>query len=79
MNWALGYLVNELNRDDFLPHEEPPRKLKLSIFVTFTTILMFATLLILGITLYTKLKARYAKSNNEAIPFSRKRNNPADA
>jgi len=27
IGWTLGYLINELNRDDFLPFEEPPRKL----------------------------------------------------
>ena len=80
LNWALGYMINELNRDDFLPYEEPPRKLNLPIFVIFTIIFSLVCLAALIYVVYPKLKARWSKSRNtEEIPFSRKRNDQTDA
>lgn len=38
IGWTLGFLINELNRDDFLPYEEPPRKLSTVYFVSFLII-----------------------------------------
>ena len=80
LNWALGYMINELNRDDFLPYEEPPRKLKLPIFVIFTVIFSIACLAALIFVIYPKIKTRcLSKRNAEEIPFSRKRNDQTDA
>ena len=31
--WAHGYLINQLNRDNFLPYEAPPRKIPSEFFV----------------------------------------------
>jgi hypothetical protein len=65
----LGYLINELNRDDFLPFEEPARKLNLSTYLPFT--IMFA-ILILG-TLFAisfyKLNVKRRKTLNELSIF----------
>ena len=79
LNWALGYMINELNRDDFLPYEEPPRKLNLSIFVIFTIIFGLVCLASLIFVLYPKIKTYFNKRNAEEIPFSRKRNDQTDA
>jgi hypothetical protein len=67
LNWALGYLINELNRDDFLPYENPPRKLPLSLFLTFTILICLVLVLVLSSLLYKKC---YSK-RDERTPFNR--------
>jgi len=51
----LGYLINELNRDDFLPYEEPPRKLNFPHFVSATVLLSLCILASVAGLLYYKL------------------------
>jgi hypothetical protein len=55
LNWALGYLINELNRDDFLPYENPPRKLGLSLFLTFTITISIVLILLFASIVYKML------------------------
>ena len=80
LNWALGYMINELNRDDFLPYEEPPRKLNRTLFVTLTCLLSLACLGALVYMLYAKMSRLRTsmRRNAEEIPFSPKRNNQKD-
>ena len=53
LNWALGYMINELNRDDFLPYEQPPRKLNLFLYIPLVIILgFFITTLFVSILYY---------------------------
>ena len=33
IGWALGYLIDQINRNDFLPYEAPPRKLSAEFFI----------------------------------------------
>ena len=33
IGWALGYLIEQINRNDFLPYEAPPRKLAAEFFI----------------------------------------------
>lgn len=69
MNWALGYLINELNRDDFLPYEEPDRKLKFSIFLSSTIFCCLFILFLLAIFGYhhLKLKTKLKQPNEETL------------
>jgi hypothetical protein len=69
LNWALGYLINELNRDDFLPYEEPPRKLKFYIFLPSTIVLSgLLAVAIISTACYRlkKLKRRRLKEVKES-------------
>jgi hypothetical protein len=79
LNWALGYLINELNRDDFLPYEEPPRRLKFTYFLSLTIFISFTILLLFSFFVHNKLRYhRLKNANQEIIPFGRKRNTEVD-
>lgn len=79
LNWALGYMINELNRDDFLPFEAPPRKLKLPWFVLLTIVFSLAFLAAVFYVLHPKIKKKFnSMKNTEEIPFSQKRNDQTD-
>lgn len=56
LNWALGYLINELNRDDFLPYEEPPRRIKLHTYLPLTVILSVTLSFTIVVTVLYKMK-----------------------
>jgi hypothetical protein len=74
LNWALGYLINELNRDDFLPYENPPRKLPLSLFLMFTILTCLLLFLVIGSLVYKK----FYRKKEDQLPFNRKRNTNDD-
>lgn len=62
LNWALGYMINELNRNDFLPYEKPPRKIKLVVYLPITIILCLMTVFVsLGLVYY---RMRYGKQKD---------------
>lgn len=68
LNWALGYLINELNRDHFLPYEEPPRKLELRVFAPLTVIFSLAVIVLVVGLLYYKL--RFKKKNQRTMSMN---------
>ena len=73
LNWALGYLINELNRDDFLPYEMPSRMLKLGIYLPLTIILsVIVVLTMIGLIYYEakKRNQRYSFRNKEEVSKS---------
>jgi hypothetical protein len=65
----MGFFINELNRDNFLPFEEPKRKLELSYFIPLTVIagLVFITLSIVLIVLSIKQVSSKEYSNEYNI------------
>ncbi len=67
LNWALGYLINELNRDDFLPYERPPRILKFPIFIGLITVFSALSLLIVVFLLIMRIRACYSYSPNTNV------------
>lgn len=73
---GLGFLINELNRDDFLPYEQPPRRLELPLFLTFTVILSVIGISALGYIIYKKVRSY--RANVDGLPFNRKRNTEDD-
>ena len=56
IGWTLGFLINELNRDDFLPYEEPSRMLKFKYFLPLITISSIILALILAIKIVLIIK-----------------------
>jgi heme/copper-type cytochrome/quinol oxidase subunit 2 len=70
LNWALGYMINELNRDDFLPYEATPRKLSLSLFLTFTIVISLVMVLVIGSLVYKRFIAR-RKKVDEQVPLNK--------
>ena len=67
LNWALGYLINELNRDDFLPYEDTPRKLQLSVYLPITVVLSLVIALLLASLIYSKYIQKKAKNKEESL------------
>ena len=63
----MGYLINELNRDDFLPYESLPRKLDFSIYLTFTILFSALFLISILVIFYKKLRYTYQalRTNDE--------------
>lgn len=66
LNWALGYLINELNRDDFLPYEEPPRLLSFHPFLSLLLTLGFIGSCFLIYVLHKKIRINYKREDIEA-------------
>jgi hypothetical protein len=60
LNWALGYLINELNRDDFLPYERPERIriIQLPLFIILTCIFSVLSLIAIIFLLIIRIKSR---------------------
>ncbi|CAF0750987.1 unnamed protein product [Brachionus calyciflorus] len=45
IGWSLGYMIDLVNREDFLPYEAPPRKLQPEFFIPAITIASIFTVL----------------------------------
>ena len=58
VGWTLGYLINELNRDEFLPYEAPPRMLPLQYFVPFVIISGFFAIVVIVLLVVFFVKSR---------------------
>ncbi|CAF0742287.1 unnamed protein product [Brachionus calyciflorus] len=59
VGWTLGHMIELINRDNFLPSEEPPRKLNKDGFIpaiVISSIFAFLTVLFLGFLLLNFLK-----------------------
>jgi hypothetical protein len=69
LNWALGYLINELNRDDFLPYEAVPRVLDLSYFVVLTLIFSLIILVLLFL-IYKQVRVYKSHSEHTRVIFN---------
>lgn len=82
LNWALGYLINELNRDDFLPYEEPPRYIDYPLFLTLLLLFGLVGSCFLIYVLHKKIKLDYKRTDQpkdveEGIPISIRRDEEA--
>jgi len=62
LNWALGYLINELNRDDFLPYEEPPRYIRFPLFLGLALATSFLAACFLIYILHKKIRLDYKRT-----------------
>jgi hypothetical protein len=60
LGWTTGYLISELNKDDYLPEEELPRKLPLVFYIIIVVLLCTIGLGIIG--LIGILIKRYSKN-----------------
>lgn len=49
ISWTMGFLINELNRDEFLPYEEPPRVLNFKYFLPLIIISSIILTIVLAI------------------------------
>lgn len=82
LNWAMGYLINELNRDDFLPYEEPPRYIGFPLFLTLAFLFGFFGSLFLIYVLHKKIKIDYKRTDGismeEGVPISIKAEHDID-
>lgn len=68
LNWALGYLINELNRDDFLPYEIPPRKLSLKVYLPLAILSAVVIIsVVLALIVYKIKKVRSQRTPEEAL------------
>ena len=68
LNWALGYLINELNRDEFLPYEAVPKKIPLNTYLPLMIFLSAGLVLLLAILLYL---TKYAKPSSQEMRSNR--------
>lgn len=72
MNWALGYMISELNRDDFLPYEEPPSLISHSFFLPFVIVMSFVVVALFASFVYEMhrhKKQLYKDINPESESF----------
>ena len=55
----MGYIVNTLNREDFLPSESPPKKYALDFFTFFIIVQVVLPLTLIKISLFKELSIRH--------------------
>ena len=58
IGWTLGYIVNSLNREDFLPSESPSKKLTLDFFTFFIIVQVILPLTLIKIAIFKELSSR---------------------
>ena len=58
----MGYLINELNRDDFLPYEAMPKKIPLTTYLPLMIFFSAGLVLMLAFLIYL---TKCAKSRNQ--------------
>ncbi len=58
IGWTLGYIVNSLNREDFLPSESPSKKITLDFFTFFIIVQVILPLTLIKIAIFKELSSR---------------------
>ena len=60
VGWTLGYLINELNNENYLPKEDLPRKLSLVPFLLLASLIALVIIALLVILIAYIVKRRKA-------------------
>ena len=64
VGWTLGYLINQLNRDEFLPFESPPRRLSRDFFIPAITVASAFTVFFLFLFVFYLFRFNFKKERN---------------